>query len=688
MALYDGFFDAVYNGDNGEYDREYDAGAFDDYFGQIIGSGVCVHDNPDSLLVRMEGGAAVVSPGYLFIEGYWLKNDADYPVSLPVSRTCAVVVHLNRTERIMEVYAQEQAQSYSDSLVLALIDTVAQNVEDTRYNTDICGVIDTAGSLSNKIAYAINYIDGEIEGKLAAVEASVNAKASELDTKIAEARQLAERIAPPPVGAIKFSAADNAGDDWLLCDGSFISETDYPELVAVLGRRSPGKSEFYEMLKAADTGRLSNIVVFGGYVWAYLTGRAVLVRFSTSGAKKEITVSGVESLRDVAGVDTVLSITEGSMYLVQWGDTAESVVVLECASFSASMSSAAVKRLDAAGKLTGISGLRDMERVVPKVTSIQGRRYLALGLTMTPSSDNTAYTTYLYYASWQAGSFAAAQIGRFTVNTFRRQQGILVEQMYIEHIRCTETNFAFDPKNGDDLLYCSGYFDYATVPTNLDGEFHNAEFVVASGVKSFSQKIYGDYENTSTDSARYEYFKTTAEFYADEAYKRFIKASDIEKNILPVGANGEVMLRAAVSDGRLMIDYAGYSPRYAVNFRRVGPTLPARAKLFRNSVVYAVIQGLWFVFVGTGILFAKSLSEGAWGYLDMTDTLGTVVLSGSIEYLENTLYLSGIGMDGIPRIARLSLPNPYDYTDSGAWLPTLSQGGIPAYIKAREGDAR
>ena len=80
MALYDGFFDAVFNEETGKFDREYESGAFTRYFGSFVGSGVCVYQNPDSMLVRLEDGAAVVQPGYLFIQGYWLKNDAAYTV--------------------------------------------------------------------------------------------------------------------------------------------------------------------------------------------------------------------------------------------------------------------------------------------------------------------------------------------------------------------------------------------------------------------------------------------------------------------------------------------------------------------------------------------------------------------------------------------------------------------------------
>ena len=65
MALFDGFFDSYYDETTDAYDREYGSDEFTEYFDQMIGSGVCIHKNPDSFKVRLEDGAAIVSPGYL-----------------------------------------------------------------------------------------------------------------------------------------------------------------------------------------------------------------------------------------------------------------------------------------------------------------------------------------------------------------------------------------------------------------------------------------------------------------------------------------------------------------------------------------------------------------------------------------------------------------------------------------------
>ena len=53
MAIYTGFFDAAFDEGTGTYDREYGSADFTEYFGQIVGSGVCVYGNDDSMKVEL-----------------------------------------------------------------------------------------------------------------------------------------------------------------------------------------------------------------------------------------------------------------------------------------------------------------------------------------------------------------------------------------------------------------------------------------------------------------------------------------------------------------------------------------------------------------------------------------------------------------------------------------------------------
>lgn len=234
MAIYDGFFDAVMDEETGEYDLAYEAGDFTEYFGQIVGSGVCIHNNPDSMKVRMEDGAAVISPGYLFIQGYWLKNDADYTLAVSGTAPVAIAARLNLGKKMIEIEARSVAQSYPDSLVLALVNPSQGTAEDTRYNTDICGVIYSSGELSSKVIWAVNYIENEIKTKLDEAEKEILKQGDLLNTAITNVWNVVDSIVPPPIGTIKYSASNNVGTEWLKCDGRTIKKRDYPQLFELL----------------------------------------------------------------------------------------------------------------------------------------------------------------------------------------------------------------------------------------------------------------------------------------------------------------------------------------------------------------------------------------------------------------------------------------------------------------------
>lgn len=272
MAVFDGFFDAYYNEETGEYDRAYDSGDFTQYFGQIIGSGVCVTEDPDSCKVRLAGNQALVNLGYLFIRGYWLKvADEPYAVDLTGTGPLAVIAYLNTGKKMIELEAAPAAESYpADTLVLAVVDPAAGTVEDTRYDTGVCGVIDSLSELSDKAAYAIEYIENEIGPKFEQIEADIKSQEEQLDKEIEAVSKVVEKIAPLPVGTIKFSANPDMGKEWLRCDGRFISEEDYPELTMLL-RGETGGANIYELTSWLIDSDVNIGAFFGGYYWTVST---------------------------------------------------------------------------------------------------------------------------------------------------------------------------------------------------------------------------------------------------------------------------------------------------------------------------------------------------------------------------------------------------------------------------------
>lgn len=280
MALFDGFFDSYYDPETDAYDREYGADEFTEYFDQMIGSGVCIHKNPDSFKVRLEGGAAVVSPGYLFIQGYWLKNDADYSVELTGGGPFAIAAHLDLGKRLIDVLAMPVAESYPDCLILAIVNAADGTAEDTRYRTGICGVIDAPGALSEKIEYAINYIDNEAEARLNQIESDMAAQEKKIDKKIAEVEAEAIKMEPLPVGTIKFSASPNVGEKWLKCDGSFVSEAEYPELVEALRGLKGGLYDQKLLSTFVPSSDVQLGGFFEGYFWTFCKDEKKIYRIS------------------------------------------------------------------------------------------------------------------------------------------------------------------------------------------------------------------------------------------------------------------------------------------------------------------------------------------------------------------------------------------------------------------------
>lgn len=638
MALYDGFFDAEYNAEADSYDREYESGDFTGYLAQVIGSGVCVYNNENSFKVRMGDGAAIISPGYLFIQGYYLKNDADHSLILPGAGTYAIAAHLSMGKRMIELEAVSVSSAYPDSLVLAIVNGTANTADDTRYNTDICGVIDSAGELSKKVDYAINYIDNEIEGKLASVQAEIDAQAEKMDAKIAQAQAIVDRIVPPPVGTIKFTAAQNVGDEWIRCDGSFINQSDYPDLVEALGKLTPGVDSVTELLQANRSEQMSNACLAGGTVWVYLAESKNLVGM-TGTTKKEIAVTGVDGLEVNPAIDIVLSVVSGAVYLAQNNAGANNFILLECATFSGSESSITMTVLDTSSKdPTGNNVFPVLSRnCVPAVTKIGPSVNMVYKIQNVVSNRDGI----LYYLKWTPGSFSTTE-ETVSVN--------YCPATYIANASKFPL-YAFNKKNGNEMVVFA--VKYVTQTTS------------AFSIFSVSQGIYGLQDDAGTAP-------TTG-------------IVDISKNILPVCGNSECLFDISITSRHPVIYYANYDLNTGVTKKTIAAvSLPSRSKLFKESVVYATAQGLWFVFVGTGLLFAESFAEGSWGFLDTQELIGVIGAYGCLNYdsATNSLYISGMDTAGTPKVARLKLPDLYNYATDGTFLPSLASDGVPAYIKA------
>jgi hypothetical protein len=165
MALSYGFFNAKLDSSSGEYDRTYDAEQFAEYFSLIVSNGVfptpatqlqVVATSPTSMKVN-------VSAGYGWINGYYCKNDGDYPLTITaangsLNRIDAIVLRWVNSSRSMELAvltgtaaASPKAPTLTQTtetyeLMLATV-TVAKGVTsisqsaitDKRSDSSVCG---------------------------------------------------------------------------------------------------------------------------------------------------------------------------------------------------------------------------------------------------------------------------------------------------------------------------------------------------------------------------------------------------------------------------------------------------------------------------------------------------------------------------------------------------------------------
>ncbi len=645
MAVYDGFFDAVMDDETGEYDRAYSSGDFAGYFANVIGTGVCIHDNPDSFKVRLEGERAVVSPGYLFIRGYWLKNDADYPIDIPSMGNYAIAAHLNLGKRMIELEARSVAQAYPDSLVLAIVSPVA--AEDTRRNTDICGIIDTAGELSKKVEWAVNYIDTEIESRLDQVEQDINAQAAKLDAKIAEVQAVADSIVPPPVGSIKFSASQDVGEEWLRCDGSFVNEADYPELVAVLGKLIPSGDKF-QLISSGEIGpQISNGVVYGGRMWVYSHSTKKLYGVDLAGmeAIKEIQITSEDE--NFTKAHTPSKQQPIALSVVETGGSALFFL-------SQILYNGTVKDIDAIDALWVYTGsLLDAQndvRVTQAFFRISGSAII----------DGSGCVPYVSAQNGGGG------------------------EKYIMMVSLKQS-----------ISWASGS-EFATASTVLNEPSRGAAFFTGCQRAAYSPKNHGEavligagsnYSNITGTSYYSEVVSSPGGAYSRDAYFT-AKEPDTAESIsvadqINIAGNEKILFGASKSAVMsIAINALGHPKLVHTDIHA-----PSSARTFADGGAYLWGKDIYMIFVGTGIIFSRSLEEGSFGYLDTTSVLGTITQFGYLDYSqdEGTLYLLGQDTTNTVKVGKIVLNTLYDYANDGTWLPLVAADGVPAYIKASNG---
>lgn len=669
MAVYDGFFDAVLDDETEKYDRAYESGDFTGYFEKIIGTGVCVHGNENSFKVRLENGKAVVSPGYLFIQGYWCKNDADYAIDLPGTGNYAIAAHLNLGQRMIELRAQSVAQAYPDSLVLAIVSPSSS--EDTRHNTDICGVIDTAGALSSKVEWALNYIDTEIESKLAQVEQDIAAQSAKLDAKIAEVQAVADSIVPPPIGSIKFSASQNVGPEWLKCDGSFINEAQYPELVESLGKLIPSGDKF-QLISSGEIGpQISNGVIYGGKMWVYSYSAKKLYGVDLAGTAdiKEITVTSEDESFDNLKIPTPKMPI--ALSIVQDNDGASTLFITQIFNSKAYNQ---YNGLDSDKNLIGWDSA-----LVFLSSSFSGTEQT---ITLTSPIQNIHMNESYFLFSYDAIPYVTARTSGGTT-TYYCAVGHRTEKETTQNATVYDGYVSLILWNSGSVLANTHEVDGGGKEVSSSGTASN---YFSFQRYAFSKKNQGELITAVKRPYPSKFSKIVSypEGLYSASWGTILNAGDNLETFLPINIAGTTKVLFSFSAN----NYPWLSRVASAAGSGNLSTVQNGSRLFYDSTAYLWGKDIYLIFVGTGIIFSRTLETNSFGYLDTTSVLGTITQFGYLDYSqdEGTLYLLGQDTTNMVKVAKIVLNTLYNYANDGAWLPMIASDGVPAYIKAKEAE--
>lgn len=159
MAISSGFFNSV-NGD-----RRYLASNFADYFASFIGNGVFPNPSTGLQVVESNNMNINVKAGKGWINGYYVKNDGDYNLTLAtadgvLNRIDRIVMRLDYSTRSIDIVVKkgtfasspvaQNLQRDADAYELALADVYVgkgvtsitqSSITDQRTNTSLCGIV-------------------------------------------------------------------------------------------------------------------------------------------------------------------------------------------------------------------------------------------------------------------------------------------------------------------------------------------------------------------------------------------------------------------------------------------------------------------------------------------------------------------------------------------------------------------
>lgn len=462
-----------------------------------------------------------------------------------------------------------------------------------------------------------------------------------------------------PIGTVKFMASSEAKEGWLPCDGSYVSASEYPDLVAVLGGNLPSSEAFQVLSDGEISYQISNGAVYAGRLWVFSYSSRKLYGVDLSGGELKTVelTSGTDYFADFVTPSTAkpiaLSIvphfsgTGAKVFLTQIiSDGTDSAVPAE--------HSWKDKFLIFCSEFTGEETTLDM---APPFTSIL------------KESSTMSSKTYYYYPAFDSTQYIPYVVSKMEsgVETYYCAAGA----RYYTYGSSSPGALKWTDTSTEATLFSTSVaFD--------DSTFENQR-------TAYTEKNKGELVTvtaTNSSSSRYYYIYSVPSGIFEVSPSRNHTGSLSSRNsVTPLNVAGETKVLATFDVNSF--PWASISTSAA---QTVKPnlTLPETARVFVDGGVYLWSKGMFIVFVGTGIIFSNSLEAGSFGYLDTSTVVGRITQFGFIACSadENELYILGQDSSNHIKVARLLLNTVFDYSSDGAFLPTIAANGLPAYIKA------
>lgn len=458
------------------------------------------------------------------------------------------------------------------------------------------------------------------------------------------------------IGEIAYSInAPSPNSDWLQCDGSPVSSSEYPELADYLASTN-GSGLRYTILSRSNIGNfLSNGVLFDGYYWIYShnnNNQNFLYGYSVNGSDtKRIQVTDdsttLSNLKYLERYPIALSIANGKLFISQIrnNDISSGLALVYC-DFSGSESSLGMRDVFSSYGTARIRGSNG--NIIPYVVYENDYYYMSVG---------TLADQEVTYWFWNDG-YSVPQIA--TVPFWFELEGVRsTKEMSGGYGR-----LAFNKKNNGEMFVSQCIRDNSSVTARYRSKLEVAPYFDRNYRDEFCTEAFTGYPKFNLRN---------------------------NSNITPIAGNDDnVIVDIAFQGGNLIVNINESSKLRAVSVSSDYVKATGNSKWFPDAAIYSWANGVWLIFVGNGFIFTNDIfDETHYGFLGSSNpvfALGTIKYFGHIEVDDgddSTFYISGTSDSYQTVIASVNIDR-FSGSGSTAYLPELyDENGRPGWIRAK-----